>query len=177
MSGAWSDYVLVGRVARPHGIRGEVVVNPETDFPEIRFAPGATLYVERDGEPVPVRVREARFHKGRPVIALDGVETMNDAEALRDAELKVPESALQPLPEGTYYHFQLRGCEVVTRSGDAVGRVRDVEGEAGGFRLVVDAAGGGEVLVPLVEAICVEIDPAARRIVIDPPEGLLDLNA
>ncbi len=177
MSGAWSDFVLVGRVARPHGLRGEVVVNPETDFPEIRFAPGATLYVERHGVPVAVTVREARFHKGRPVIALEGVASIDDAETLRDAELKVPESALQPLPEGTYYHFQLRGCEVVTRTGETVGRVRDVDGEAGGFRLVVDAGEGGEVLVPLVAAICVAIDPAARRIVIDPPDGLLDLNA
>jgi len=177
MSGAWSDYVLVGHVARPHGNRGEVVVDPETDFPEIRFAPGALLYVERDGAPVAVAVRGARFHKGRPVIALEGVVTMDDAEALRGAELKVPESALQPLPDGVYYQFQLRGCDVITRGGQAVGRVRDVEGGAGGFRLVIDVDGGGEVLVPLVAAICVEIDPAARRIVIDPPEGLLDLNA
>lgn len=176
MAGAWSDYVLVGRVARPHGLRGDVVVNPETDFPDLRFAPGATLFVERDGEPAPVVIREARFHKGRPVIAFEGVETVDEAEALRDAELKVPEGALPPLPPGTYYQFELRGCDVVTRAGEPVGRVRDVEGEAGGFRLAVERPDGGEVLVPLVEAICVDIDPGARRIVIDPPEGLLGLN-
>jgi 16S rRNA processing protein RimM len=176
VAGEWNDLVLVGRVARTHGIRGELVINPDTDFPEERFAAGATVFVQRDGIPVPIAIREAWFHKGRPVVTFEGVDTMNDAEAMRGAELRVPETALQPLPAGTYYRFQLQGCEVITREGQAVGKVREVEGEAGGLRLVV-TAGDGEILVPLVEAICVSIDVDARRIVIDPPDGLLELNA
>lgn len=176
MGFAWDDLVLVGRVTRTHGIRGEVVVKPDTDFAETRFAPGATVWMVREGAAVPVVIQDVWFHNGRPVLTLEGITSMNDAEALRGAELRVPETALTPLPEGTYYQFQLAGCEVVTVDGRAVGTVHAVEGESGGQRLVVRGE-AGEVLVPLAEPICVQIDVAARRIVIDPPDGLLELNA
>ena len=175
MGERWDDLVLVGRVARTHGHRGDVIVNPDTDFPETRFAPGAVVWMQRGADPVPVRVIDAWFHQGRPVLTLEGVASMDEAEAIRGAELRVPEQALQPLPEGTYYHFQLVGCQVVTVAGDQVGTVRAVEGEAGRHRLSVSSP-DGEVLVPLVAPICVSIDIAARQVVIDPPPGLLDVN-
>lgn len=175
MAQSWDDLVVVGRIARPQGHRGEVVVDPATDFPDERFAPGATVWIEREGVPVAVVIRQARIHKGRPVIVLDGVETMNDAERFRGLELRVPEQDLRPLPAGVYYQFQLVGCEVSTTGGERVGTVRAVEGEAGQYRLAV-AAPEGEVLVPLVAPICREIDVEARRIVIDPPVGLLGVN-
>lgn len=175
MAGAWDDLVLVGVVARTHGHRGAVIVNPETDFPEERFRAGATVWMRRDGRATPVAIREAWFHQGRPVLTLDGVESMTDAERLRGAELRVPEDALQPLPDGSYYQFQLVGCEVVTVDGEPVGEVRAVEGDAGRQRLVVDAP-AGEVLVPFAAPICTSIDVDARRIVIDPPDGLLEVN-
>jgi 16S rRNA processing protein RimM len=175
VAGAWDDLVLVGRVARTHGHRGAVIVNPETDFPEERFKAGATVWMLRAGTPEPVVIREARLHQGRPVLTLEGVESMNDAERLRGAELRVPEGALLALPEGAYYHFQLEGCEVVTTTGERVGVVEAVEGEAGGQRLVVGTP-GGEVLVPFASSICTAIDVGERRIVIDPPAGLLEVN-
>ena len=175
MADAWDDLVLVGVVARTHGHRGAVIVNPETDFPEERFRAGATVWMRRGGEAAAVEIRDAWFHQGRPVLTLEGVESMNDAERLRGAELRVPEAALQPLPDGRYYHFRLVGCEVVTARGERVGEVRAVEGDAGGERLVVDGP-DGEVLVPFAEAICTSVDVEARRIVIDPPEGLLEIN-
>ena len=168
-----SDLVLVGRVARAHGNKGQVIVNPETDFPDERFRVGGTLLV---GEAAtPRRIREARFQKGRPIIALDGIETMNDAEALAGAELKVAQPAAGSLPEGTFFHYDLIGCMVVDTHGQAIGSVTAVEGTMEMSRLVV-AGSRGEVLIPLVAAICTEIDVAHRRIVADPPEGLLDLN-
>ena len=109
------------------------------------------------------------------MLTLEGIGSMNDAEAIRDAELRVPEGELQPLPEGAFYHFQLVGCEVVTSDGRAIGTVRAVEGEAGNHRLSVEGT-DGEVLVPLVAPICVSIDVEARRVVIDPPDGLLEVN-
>ena len=118
---------------------------------------------------------DAWMHNGRPIVTFEGVTSMNDAELLRGAELRVPEGALQPLPEGAFYHFQLVGCDVVTVAGEAVGAVRAVEGEPGHFRLSI-ASENGEVLVPLVTSMCVSIDIVARRIVIDPPDGLLDVN-
>ncbi len=166
---------LVGRIARAHGIRGQVIVNPETDFPDQRFRPGAELFVERGGRIDTLTVTTARFHRQRPVIGIAGVETMNDAEALAGQELRVPVDRLAALPPATFYRHDLIGCRVETRDGRAVGLVRDVEGTLIGSRLVVDGE-RGEVLIPLVAAICTEVDPAAKRIVIDPPEGLIEAN-
>ncbi|HKT81429.1 MAG TPA: ribosome maturation factor RimM [Vicinamibacterales bacterium] len=172
----WDEMAVVGRIARPHGIRGQVIVNLETDFPHERFQQGAELFIKRGGQVDAVVVDAVRFHRERPVIALRGVEDMNAAVALRGAELRVPIERLAALPRGTYYRHDLVGCRVETQSGETIGEVADVEGSTGGSRLVV-ATEKGEVLVPLVETICVVIDPGAKRIVIDPPEGLLELNA
>jgi 16S rRNA processing protein RimM len=172
----WGDMAAVGRIARAHGIRGQVIVNPDTDFAEERFQPGAELFVERAGRVEMLRVTTARFHRERPVIGIEGIETMTDAEALAGLELRVPIDRLAALPPDTFYRHDLVGCGVETTDGSVVGRVTDVEGAIGGSRLVVDGA-AGEVLIPLVADICTLIDPAGKRIVIDPPEGLLDANA
>jgi 16S rRNA processing protein RimM len=175
MPARWEDMALVGRIARAHGIRGQVIVNPETDFPDQRFRTGAELFIERGGELQTLTVTTARFHRERPVVGLAGVETMDDAEALAGYELRVPIDRLAALPADTFYRHDLIGCRVDTRDGRAVGIVRDVEGTLTGSRLVVDGE-RGEVLIPLVAVICTEVDPGTKRIVIDPPEGLLEAN-
>jgi 16S rRNA processing protein RimM len=168
--------VLVGRIARPHGHRGQVIVDPATDFPEERFAAGAILHMLRDGRPGTVTIAAMRIHQGRPVLALEGIETMNEAELLAGLELRVPESELTALPEGTYYEHDLIGCRLVTTDGREVGTVRTIEGGGGMIRLIA-GSGRGEIQVPLVHEICVAIDVVHKRIMIDPPEGLLDVNA
>lgn len=165
--------LLVGRVARAHGNRGQVIVNLDTDFPDERFRVGEVLLVGPRSEPR--AITEVRFQGGRPVIALEGIATMSDAEALAGAELKVPASSVPPLPAGVFYRHDLVGCEVRDARGLHVGEVSAVEGDLERSRLVV-AGARGEVLIPLVEPICVRVDPAARLIVVDPPEGLLELN-
>jgi 16S rRNA processing protein RimM len=168
--------VLVGRIARPQGHRGQVVVNPATDFPDERFAAGAVLHTLREGRIERLTVVAMRVHQGRPVLTLEGVGTMNEAQALAGLELRVPEAELAVLPEGTYYEHDLVGCVLVTRDGRALGTVRAVEGGGGTTRLVA-GRGRGEIQVPLVHDICVRIDIEEKRIVIEPPAGLLDLNA
>jgi 16S rRNA processing protein RimM len=175
MAGEWDAMAVVGTIARPHGIRGQVIVNAETDFPDERFRPGAELFIERGGAIEMLTVTSARFHGERPIIGLAGIETMTDAERLAGQELRVPVDRLAALPSGTFYRHDLIGCRVETRDGRAVGVVRDVEGTIGGSRLVVDTD-AGEVLIPLVAPICPDVDPAAKRIVIDPPDGLLEAN-
>ena len=167
---------LVGRIARPHGIRGQVIVNPETDFPEDRFQSGAELFIERGGLVEPLKVTTARFHRERPVIGIEGVGTVDEAAALAGRELRVPVDRLAALPPDTFYRHDLIGCRVETRDARMVGVVTDVEGSMTGSRLVVEGD-GGEVLIPLVAAICTVVDPAAKRILIDPPEGLIEANA
>ena len=168
----WDAMAVVGRIARAHGIKGQVIVSPETDFPERRFRPGATLFTTRGG----LTLTTVRFQNGRPVIGIEGVGTMNDAELLAGLELRVPVEELAPLPAGTFYHHELVGCRVVTGGGEPVGTVKAVEGTMGGSRLVV-AGARGEILIPLATDICRTIDVSGKRIVIEPPEGLLDLNA
>jgi 16S rRNA processing protein RimM len=173
--GEWEQMVIVGRIARAHGIRGQVIVNPETDFPGERFRTGQVLYVRRCGRIEPMAITSVRFHRGRPILGLAGTETMNDAESLAGHELRIPESALTPLPEATFYRHDLIGCVVVTTEGAEIGTVVDLEGTLERSRLIVRGA-PGDVLVPLTAPICVDVDIARRLIVIDPPEGLLDLN-
>lgn len=171
----WDDLVLVGHIARTHGTRGQVIVNPETDFPEQRFRPGQVLYIRRGTDIAALTIDAARFHHARPVLALRDVTDMNAAEVLSGAELRIPEEQLTELPDGTFYRHDLVGCRVTSTDSTEVGRVVRVDGPLDASLLVVDGF-RGEVLVPMVSRICVRIDTAAREIVIDPPEGLLEAN-
>lgn len=164
--------LLVGVIARAHGNRGSVIVNPETDFVAERFAVGQALMV---GAARTARtIREVRVHQGRPIISLEGIDSMNDAEALAGAELRVTASAVGPLPPGTYHRHDLVGCEVQDLQGAVLGRVTRVEGPLERSHLIV-ARKGGEAMIPLVDEICRSVDLESRRIVVNPPEGLLDL--
>jgi 16S rRNA processing protein RimM len=166
---------LVGRIARPHGLRGHVLVNLETDFPEERFRPGRIVYVADAAGARPLTIDDVRFHQGRPIVGFAEIEGIDQAESLRHGELRAPLDQLEPLPAGNFYRHDLVGCDVITRTGAPVGRVSRVEGPREGSRLVI-GDGKNEVLIPLAADICVEIDTSARRIVIEPPEGLLELN-
>jgi 16S rRNA processing protein RimM len=167
------DLLVIGRVARAHGNKGQVIVNLETDFPGERFAPGARVLVGATEEPR--TITSVRFHQGRPVIGLEGVNSMDEADALAGAELQVPADSLPALPEGTYHRHDLVGCEVRDVRGGIIGVVSAVEGPMETSRLVIDAP-HGEVLIPLVADICVEVAPAEKRITVQMPEGLLDVN-
>ncbi|HEX6322670.1 MAG TPA: ribosome maturation factor RimM [Vicinamibacterales bacterium] len=170
----WDEMVIVGRIARPHGIRGEVVIDPSTDFPEERFAEGATVFADRGGAAAPMVVAASRMHAGRPIVRFEAMTSMNDAETLRGLELRVPESALGALGDNAWYHHELLGSAVRTKDGRAVGTVTAIAGPTERSILVIDGP-GGETLVPLVAAFCT-VNVAAKEIVIDPPEGLLDVN-
>ena len=174
-SPSWDDMVLVGRIARPHGLRGQVIVNPETDFVEDRFVTGATVWARSNRGDEALTITSARVQNGRPVIGFAGYSNIEDAERLAGLELRVPEETLPALGDGVYYQHQLVGCEVETVAGAPVGEVSRVDGGAGGSLLAVRGV-RGEVLIPLAQHICVEIDVAAKRIRIDPPDGLLELN-
>ncbi len=171
--------VLVGRIARPHGLRGQVAVSPETDFVDERFRPGATLWmrgaIDGDAEPQPLTVTSMRVQNRTPIVGFEGFARIEDVELLAGRELRVPESSLKSLEPGRYYEHQLVGCAVETIDGRPVGMVVRIEGGAAGSRLIVEGA-LSEIQIPMVEGICAEVDVVARRIRIAPPEGLLELN-
>jgi 16S rRNA processing protein RimM len=164
--------VLVGRIARPHGLRGEVLIQPETDFPEVRFAAGSTLYARQGDEVVALEIDRSRAHVGRPLVGFRGLERIEDVEDI-GRELRIPESALAPLPEGEYYWYQYVGAPVQTEAGETVGAVVRVE-PTGGTGVLIVQRGQEEVQIPLTPVMCPVLRP--DLIVVRPPEGLLDLN-
>ena len=171
----WDDMIAVGRVVRPHGRNGQVVVASETDFGSERFKIGEPVWRLADGRATRLVIRDSRPFHGRWVIGFEGVGSIDDAETLRGSQLRVPSETLRPLGPRQYYVHELTGCRVETIDGRLVGQVERVELGTGTPTLVVNGA-RGEAMVPLAEDICRRVDVAARLIVIDPPAGLLELN-
>ena len=171
----WDEMVVVGRIARPHGLRGQLVVSPDTDFVAERFRIGGLLWTRSAGREETLTITSARIQNGRPVVAFEGLESIEAVERLAGQELRIPEALLQPLESGRYYEHQLVGCTVETAKGRRIGTVARVESGPGGSRLVV-LGQRGEILVPFVPHICVDVDLEGKRVQIDPPEGLLELN-
>jgi 16S rRNA processing protein RimM len=168
------DLISVARIARPQGHRGEVIADLLTDFPE-RFARLARVYVKRaDGRLLLLDLENSRPHKGRVALKFAGCDSVSGAEELRGARVMVPRDQLVELPEDTWYDFELVGCEAVSVDGQNLGRVEEVR-NYGAAPLLVVRDGARELLIPLVLSICVEISTERKRIVVNPPEGLLDL--
>ena len=169
---------MVGRIIRPHGLRGELSVEVRTDDPDRRYANGSVLGTDPP-QAGPLTVTASRWHSGRLLVSFAEVVDRTDAELLRGVLLTV-DAAEVPLPQDPdeFHDHQLTGLTVVTVSGDVVGTVSDVLHYGQDLLSVTPAAGTSrqeEVLVPFVAAIAVEVDLAAGKVVIDPPPGLLDL--
>jgi len=167
------DLVVVGRVGRPQGIRGEVTVEVRTDDPEARFAAGATLLTDQG----PLTVERARDHSGKLVVHFEGVADRSAAEELRGRLLQVDARVLPPLEgDDDFYDSQLFGLDAVLVDGSPLGSVTDVLHLPHGDVLVIRRDTGAEVLVPFVKAMVPTVDLEGRRVVVDPPPGLLDLD-
>jgi 16S rRNA processing protein RimM len=173
--------LVVGRVGRPHGIRGEVTVQVHTDDPDLRFAAGSVLATEPAARG-PLTVSASRWHSGRLLVTFAGCADRDQAEDLRGTLLYIESAEAGPAADPDEFHdYQLIGLDVLTRDGEPVGVVAGVRHQ-GQDLLVIQPPGGrnagerGEVLVPFVAAIVPEVDVAAGRLVIDPPPGLLELG-
>lgn len=167
--------LVIGRIGRAHGIRGEVTVDVRTDDPEGRFAPGSVILTE-PAEAGPLTVAAGRVHSGRLLLSFEGVADRTAAAALRGTVLvaEVDEDEVPDDPEEFYDH-QLVGLAVQTVEGRPVGEVAQMLHLPGQDVFAVQRPDGGEVLIPFVAEIVPDVDLAARRVVVDPPEGLLDL--
>lgn len=168
---------VVGRVVKAHGLRGELAVDPSTDHPSIRFAPGAVLRVEggRPGAPAQLTIDAARRHGERYLVSASEVADRDAAERLQSARLMAPPvSDEAPGDPDEFEDHQLEGLRVQMVDGTPVGTVAEVLHGAGGELLAIGRPDGDEVLVPFVRAIVTDVDVDAGRVVLDPPEGLLD---
>jgi 16S rRNA processing protein RimM len=168
------DLVVVGRLARPHGLRGEMSVEVLTDFPD-RFVPGLALVAtDARGEGRrPLVVATVRPSGDRLLVAFEGVDSRNAADELRGLDVSVPKGSEVPRPEGFVYHFDVEGCRAVDRAGRDLGLVTALVDVAGRSLLEIETP-RGERQVPFVEPIVVSVDVARRLVVLDPPAGLLD---
>jgi 16S rRNA processing protein RimM len=167
--------LVVGRVLRPHGVRGELSVEVLSDAPE-RFSPGAELGAgdpEGPEPPRPVTVAAARLHQGRLLLSLVGVQDRDAADRLRGTILSIPVEAARPLAPDEFWPHQLIGLAVVDHDGRERGRVADVLPGAAHDLLAVELPGGGSALVPAVAAL-VTVELAAGRVLVDAVPGLLD---
>jgi 16S rRNA processing protein RimM len=167
--------LTVGRIVRPHGVRGEVVVEISTDEPADRYAVGSTLVTDR-AEPSALTVDAQRPHQGRLIVAFKQVPDRDAAEALRGVLLRVDSDAVAPPAHPDEFHdHQLIGLSVVDPAGEAVGELVRIDHAPAADLLVVERPGAGTALVPFRKEFVPEVDLPGRRIVIDPPPGLLDL--
>jgi 16S rRNA processing protein RimM len=171
--------LVVGRILRPHGLRGELSVEVRTDDPGDRFAAGSVLGTDPP-EAGPLTVASSRWHSGRMLVSFAGIEDRTGAELLRGAWLTIDAAEIPPPQDPDEFHdHQLTGLTVVTVSGELVGTVTDVLHPGQDLLAITPAPGTSrrsEVLVPFVAAIAVEVDLAGGKLVIDPPPGLLDLG-
>src|SRR5689334_24864428 len=175
MPEAGSDLVLIARAVKTHGLKGEVVAELLTDFPERFEDLDEVVLVSPDGEQQTTTIEEFWFQKDRVVLKISGYDDVDLARELIGCSFAVPESDRVQLEEDEFYDWELEGCTV--KVGDeSIGEVRSVmrTGGAAAVLVVVDDS-GKEHLVPLAAEIVVNVDKAARVILIDPPEGLLDL--
>lgn len=166
------ELVAVARVVKPRGIKGEVACEMLTDFPERFDGLENITAVVPDGGKRELTIEEHWFQQDRLVLKFTGVDSIEDAETLRNAEICISENNVVELAAGEFFDWQLEGCEVTTTDGQAIGNVRELMRTGGTEILVVK--GDKEYLIPFAESICVEVDIDNKRIVIDPPEGLLD---
>ena len=175
MNGSAADWVTIALLGKTRGNRGEVTAVALSDKPE-RYEDLTEVQVFRPGgaaEGEKFAVEETWFHSGTLVFKLEGVDTIADAERLYGSEVRVPASQRITLEEGEYFQSDLIGCAVVERrTGESVGVVTAWDDGGGSGLLVVN----DDLLVPFARSICVEINPTARRITVELPEGLKDLN-
>jgi len=164
---ASQGYVAVGRILGPWGLRGDLKVEPLTDFPE-RFVLGCSLYVEG----ATYAIERCRWYKGKVYIKLSGIDSATAAEALRQRFLEVPEEELKPLSEGEYYQFQILGLEVRTTEGQPLGKVTQIL-STGSNDVFVVRGEGGELLIPALDDVVKAIDLDGGWIEVELVEGLL----
>ena len=167
------ELVAIAKIAKPRGLRGEVVADILTDFPERFGGLEDVIAVSANGIRSDLKIEDVWFQKGRVVLRFAGITSVEDAQTLRGVEICIPESAVAELDEGEFFDWQLEGCDVETTEGERIGTVRELM-RTGGTELLVVENGAKEYLIPFAEAICPEVDVEKKRIVVDPPEGLLE---
>lgn len=167
------ELVAVAKIAKSRGLRGELVADVLTDFPERFDGLKTVIALLPNGTRRELKIERFWFQKGRIVFKFAGFDSIETAETLRGAEVCIPESEAVELEEDEFFDWELEGCEVETLEGEKIGRVKELM-RTGGTEILVVAGAEKEYLIPFAETICTEVDVENKLIKIDAPEGLLD---
>lgn len=167
------DFIAIAKLLRTRGLRGEIVAEMLTDFPE-RFENSENVVAfGENGEKRDLKIEKFFFQKGRVVLKFAEIDSIEEAETLKNFEVCIPESEAVELEEDEFFDWQLQECKVETIEGEQLGQVSEVMRTGGNENLVVKGA-EKEYLIPFVKAICTQIDLENKLILVDAPEGLLE---
>lgn len=167
MKSSEPEFITIGKVIAPWGIKGKLKVEVVTDFPQ-RFAPSSKVYINQQ----PMTINSTEWHKGKAIIKLNTIDSIEDAQRLRGQPIEIHRSQVYLLPEGQYYHFQLIGLEVWTTQGELLGTVTEILTAESNDNYIVRGA-KGEILIPAIEDVIKSIDLNKGCMVIEAIEGLL----
>jgi len=164
------EFITIGEVIAPWGVKGKLKVKVVTDIPQ-RFAPASKIYINHQ----PMTIDSTEWHKGKAIIKLNTIDSFEDAQHLQGQLVEINCGQILPLPEGQYYHFQLIGLEVWTTQGELLGNITHILTSPGNDNYVV-CGSKGEILIPAIEDVVESINLDEGRMVINAIEGLLSLN-
>ena len=168
-----TEYLNVGKVVNTHGIRGEVRVISQTDFPEERYQKGAKLTLFREGQkPLELTITSHRKHKNFDLLTFEGYPNIN--ETFRDGILKVSEDDLTDLEENEFYYYEIIGLNVIDEDGENLGKIKEILSTGANDVWIVQRKGKKDVLIPYIESVVKEIDLDAGVVHVEIPEGLID---
>lgn len=167
------EWIKIGALIKPFGLKGEMKVYSMTDFAEERFEVGKTVYLAINKDKVPLKIATFRMHKDQPLISFEGAQDINLIEKYSKTELYIRKEDLHQLNEGEYYFFELKGLEVIDQKANRIGHVMQVEETGANNVLRIKTEDQREVLVPYVDAFIKKVDLANNRLIIHVIEGLL----
>lgn len=169
------QHYTVGKIVNTHGIRGEVKIVSQSDFPEIRFGQGSVLLLDQPGQAamISIEVEEARSHKNTFIVKFKGFNHINEVEKYKGAVLKVSEDQLVELPENEYYFHEIIGCEVFTDEGEPLGTITEILTPGANDVWVVSRPAGKPVLIPVIDDVLLNVDIGRKQVTVHLLEGLL----
>jgi 16S rRNA processing protein RimM len=166
----------VGKIVNTHGIRGELKILSQTDFPELRFVKGSTLILvdPESGKQIQTQVEQAREHKGMFITRFQGWDNINQVEQYKGWQVKVDEESLADLDEDEYYYHEILGCAVVTADGEKLGEIKEILTPGANHVWVVKRPKGRDLLLPVIDEVVLEVDVENKQVTVELMEGLLE---
>ncbi|MBG9817045.1 ribosome maturation factor RimM [Bacillus safensis] len=170
------EWLNVGKIVNTHGVRGEVRVVSKTDFPEERYKKGSVLYIFKQGqsEPLKVTVASHRQHKQFDLLTFEEINSLNEAEHLKESILKVEKENLGSLDEGEFYFHQIIGCEVYDEEDKLIGQIKEILTPGANDVWVIGRKGKKDALIPYIPSVVKNIDISSKTVHIEVLEGLID---